>query len=136
MNCPACQKTPDDYLAQKEWFHKGEQRLMYTTDLLLDFRAENPLYEFCEVCNEGTQSPLQCMSALEQLNNITIDIPIPQIEDPAMTKKIKALQRTSNPKKKKQKRNALCSCNSGKKYKKCCLKTLHESYGEDPATNR
>ena len=34
MSCHACQKTPSDYLAQKEWFHESEKRLLYTKNLI------------------------------------------------------------------------------------------------------
>ncbi len=122
--CPKCQKTPAEYLEQKEWIQQNEGRL-YTPNLIADFNAANPLYDYCFTCKEGTPGPFHHMMVMERLRNSKIEIPIIDEDDPENVEKMKsAIERAmAEPvlKKKKQKRNALCSCNSGKKYKRCCL---------------
>ena len=124
MICNACQKTPADYAEHQEKLDQGES-VYYTPRLKRQFREVNPPYEFCRACKEGTESLEQRMAFLKMLNETKITIPIST--DAQSIEKFKNdvahAMNKPQPKQntKKQKRNALCSCNSGKKYKKCCL---------------
>jgi len=97
MSCHACQKTPAEYLEQKEWIHQNEGRY-YTPNLIAAFYAANPLYEYCFTCNEGHPGPFHHMKVMEHFNK-KIEISLLDEDDPekAATKPVQ--------KKKKQKRN-------------------------------
>lgn len=140
--CPKCLLSPADYLAQKEWIQKNLEELKLQNGYMSqyeieDFHEVNPMYTCCTRCKQGGRRrrqvvPLQFFFPGHHIPNTQARLPLnprarkrlnEQIKEASeYRKKMEKLnQFATKPQPKKQKRNALCSCKSGKKYKKCCL---------------
>lgn len=65
----------------------------------------------------------------EEIRFKSLDKLFPQFENPIQTMEIDSeLQQRRNPDVKKQGRNELCLCGSGKKFKKCCIKNMYHDH--------
>lgn len=96
----------------------NQEQLLEILDVMKDDLSEDQLQKLGQA-GKKIQNPqgLKPEQVMKVLNDVGLDLDVLQ----AKAKKARAIMNAKKPKKVKIGRNVQCPCNSGKKYKKCCL---------------